>query len=83
MRGRSFTLHGSFGIGLGKDAAQFLHQLLAIYLFLPLSVISPTSSGLGMISAFLISFFFYKEKYSPRQLIGVLLGASAVVLLAL
>ena len=57
--------------------------LLAIYLFLPLSVISPTSSGLGMISAFLISFFFYKEKYSPRQLIGVLLGASAVVLLAL
>ena len=56
---------------------------LAIYLCLPLSTVSPIKTGLGMLSAFLISFFFYKEKYSVRQLIGVVLGVTAIVLLAL
>lgn len=72
-----------YGIGAGLCCGAKNFVTLAIYLFLPLSVVSPTNTGLGMISAFLISFLFYKEKYSLRQLIGVLLGATAVVLLAL
>ena len=69
------------GAGLCNGAKNF--TTLAIYLCLPLSVISPTSTGVGMISAFLVAILFYKEKYTTMQKIGVLLGALAVVLLAL
>ena len=69
------------GAGLFNGAKNFV--TIAIYLFLPLSVISPTKTGLGMIVAFITSVFFYKERYSLLQKIGVLCGTVAVVLLAI
>lgn len=54
-----------------------------IYLYLPLSVISPMQTGAGIILTFLTAFIIYRERYTPRQLVGVALGASAVILLAL
>lgn len=56
---------------------------LLIYAILPLSTVSPIKTGLGMVSAFILSLTFYKEKYSVLQIVGVALGAGAVVLLAL
>ena len=67
--------------GLCDGAKNF--TTLAVYLYLPLSVYSPTNTGIGMVLAFLVAVFFYKEKYTLMQKIGVLLGAVAVVLLAL
>ena len=70
-----------FGAGICNGAKNFV--TLAIYLCLPLSTVSPVKTGVGMISAFLVAVLFYKEKYSTLQKLGVLLGAVAVVLLAL
>ena len=56
---------------------------LIIYLCLPLSVVSPTKTAAGMISAFLVAALFYKEKYTVLQKIGVLLGIGAVILFAI
>lgn len=64
------------------NGAKNLITLLILPL-LPLSVISPTKTGLGMVVAFLTAIFFYKERYTPLQIVGVALGAGAVVLLAL
>ena len=54
-----------------------------IYLYLPLSTVSPMITGLGIFLTFLTSLVFYKEKYTKPQLVGVALGATAVILLAL
>ena len=75
------------GIGYGA-AAGLLNgaknlTTIFIYLFLPLSIVSPVKSCLGTILTFLVATLFYKEKYTTTQKIGVLLGAIAVVAFAL
>ena len=72
-----------YGLGAGICNGGKNFVTLAIYLCLPLSTVSPVKTGIGMISAFLVAIFFYKEKYTTLQKIGVLLGALAVILLAL
>ena len=57
--------------------------VIFIYLFLPLSVVSPVKSCLGTVITFLTATFLYKEKYSTKQKAGVLLGAIAAVAFAL
>lgn len=76
--------HGSLcGLACGLlNGAKNLTTVF-IYLFLPLSVFSPMQLGIGMILTFLSAFIIYKERYTPSQLVGVALGASAVILLAL
>lgn len=79
-----FLKHGSlYGIGAGicNGAKNFL--TLVIYLLLPLSIVSPMKTGLGMIATFVLALCIYKEKYTKKQIIGVILGAVAVLLLAL
>ena len=74
------TLYG-IGAGICNGAKNFV--TLAIYLYLPLSTVSPLKTSLGMIAAFVVSLIFYKEKYSKRQMIGVLCGVIAVIMLTL
>ena len=79
-----FLKHGTlFGVGAGicNGAKNFL--TLVIYTLLPLSIISPMKTGLGMIGTFALALCVYKESYTKRQLIGVGLGVAAVILLAL
>lgn len=56
---------------------------LVIYTLLPLSVVSPLKTGFGMVATFVMALLYYKEKYSKRQMIGVCVGVSAVILLAI
>ena len=74
------TLYG-IGAGICNGAKNFV--TLAIYLYLPLSTVSPLKTSLGMIAAFVVSLIFYKEKYTKRQVLGVLCGVIAVVMLTL
>lgn len=73
------TLYGLMA-GLCNGAKNFL--TLIIYLLLPLSVISPMKTGIGLVATFIMALLVYKEKYSKRQLIGVGAGAAAVIILA-
>jgi drug/metabolite transporter (DMT)-like permease len=74
------TLYGA-AAGIFNGAKNFL--TLIIYLYLPLSVVSPTKTGLSIIATFVMALLVYKEKYTVLQYIGVALGGSAVILLAL
>lgn len=67
--------------GIMNGAKNFV--TLAIYLHLPLSIISPTKTGLGLLLSFAMAIIVYKEKYTLRQIIGVVLGAAAVIILAI
>ena len=53
---------------------------LFILLYLPISVSTPLRQGLGLIVGFLISTFLYKEKYTKRRIIALIVGAVAVML---
>ena len=75
--------HGSiYGVGAGifNGAKNFL--TLVIYTLLPLSIVSPMKTGLGMLATFALALCIYKEKYAKKQIIGVILGVVAVILLA-
>ena len=78
-----FLKHGSiYGVGAGifNGAKNFL--TLVIYTLLPLSIVSPMKTGLGMLATFALALCIYKEKYAKKQIIGVILGVIAVILLA-
>ncbi len=78
-----FLKHGvlyGIGAGIANGAKNFL--TLVIYMLLPLSVVSPMKTGLGMLATFVLALFVYKEKYSKKQIVGVILGVVAVLLLA-
>ena len=79
-----FLKHGTvYGIGAGicNGAKNFL--TLVIYMLLPLSIVSPMKTGLGMLATFVLALCIYKEKYTRKQIIGVILGTFAVILLAI
>ena len=74
------TLYGAMA-GIFNGGRNFL--TLIMFLHLPLSILSPTITGMGMVASFAMALLYYKEKYSKLQYVGVILGASAVILLAL
>ena len=81
---RGILKHGLlYGVGAGicNGAKNFV--TLAVYLYIPISTAGPIKTGLGMVSAFVVALLLYKERYTRLQLIGVVLGAVAVVLLGL
>lgn len=53
------------------------------YLYVPLSVISPVKTAMGLVISFLISVLLYKEKFTRRQLVSVVIGIVAVILINL
>ena len=67
--------------GLMNGAANLVN--LATYLFLPISVVTPIRTGLGIVTNFVISVFVYKEKFTRRQLVSAVIGVLALVLLKL
>ena len=73
------ALYG-MGAGLLNGAKNFV--TLLVYLYLPFSVVSPLQNGAGIVGTFAVAFFGYRERYSPKQLLGVLAGAVAILCLA-
>lgn len=67
--------------GVLNGAKNFI--TLAIYLYLPLSVVSPMSMGLGFLATFATAIFLYKEKYTLQQYIGIGIGVVAIFLLSI
>ena len=55
--------------------------ILLSYNYFTLSFLSPFKTGVGMVITFLLATLLYKEKYSRRQKIAVLLGVLSVILM--
>lgn len=56
---------------------------ILIYAALPLSIVTPTKSVLGKLASLAMALFIYKERYTKRQIAGVILGVIAAILLML
>ena len=48
---------------------------------LPLTLVSPIRAGSKILLSFLVSLLLFRERFSPRQLVGVGVGTAALVLL--
>ncbi len=79
------TLKYGFLYGMFAGLFNGINNLLIMitYNYLPLSFISPVKTGLGIVISFLVSVFLYREKFSRRQVISVVVGIVAVVLMNL
>ena len=65
--------------GASNGATNLLSLL--INLLIPLSIAAPSRAGVKILFSFLLARLLFKEKFSKRQLAGVLLGTVALVLL--
>lgn len=74
------TLHSS-AAGLSNGLSNYLTILANGLITANFAVIAPIRSGVGIILSFVISLLIFKEKFLPRQIIGVALGIVALILL--
>ena len=83
------SMRATFRSGFGYGAAAGLFNggknlvNLVIYLCVPISVATPMKTGIGLVVSFLISLLLYKERFNRQQLMGVALGAVALILFKL
>ncbi|MBO5454117.1 MAG: EamA family transporter [Clostridia bacterium] len=79
------TIKHGFLYGAGAGIFNGINNLLILvtYAYLPLSVVSPVKSGLGIVISFVMSLVIYKEKFTRRQLVSACIGIVAVVLMNL
>lgn len=56
---------------------------LVVYMYVPISIVSPVRTALGLVISFILSVILYKEKFTKKQIISVILGIAAVVLINL
>ena len=75
ITGAPYALAAGFANGLTNLLG------LVVTLLMPISVSSPTSSGIKSLFSFLSSLIIFKEKFLTRQVVGVIIGAVAVILL--
>ena len=74
--------HGALWFGICGATNGFMNLLVMILAKeLAASVMFPVISAGGIVLTFFVSVFFYKERLSKWQIIGVVLGAVSVVLL--
>lgn len=65
--------------GIANGASNLLAAW--VELLLPLAVVAPTRAGVQILLSFAFSKFLFRERFLKRQIVGVLLGAVALVLL--
>jgi drug/metabolite transporter (DMT)-like permease len=80
-----FTLRHGLLFGFGAGIFNGITNVLTIvsYNFFPLSFLSPVKTGLSMTLGFLVSTVIYKETFTRRQIIGVVLGVLSAILMNL
>ena len=69
----------SFMAGMSNGANNMLGML--INTMVPLSISSPTRSVMKTLLTFAVAYFVIRERFLPRQLIGVLLSTVAVIII--
>ncbi|MBR5460383.1 MAG: hypothetical protein IKV53_05905 [Clostridia bacterium] len=69
-----------FGLAAGAFNGASNYLSLVIYNFVPISVVSPVTTGGGLILSFVISVALYKESFSVRQIVAAIVGIIALVL---
>lgn len=69
----------AMGAGLINGLRNVLSLLICT--FLPISVSSATGSGMKIVISFFVSYLLFKETFLKRQIVGVGVGAAALVLL--
>lgn len=74
---KSGILHGALA-GMFNGLSNFLSVITMLYA--PISIISPVKSGGGLLLAFVVAVLLYKEKFTKKQLISVIIGVVALVL---
>ena len=74
------TLYGLCA-GLFNGAKNLIS--LVVFLFIPMFTASPMKIGAGITLTFVVSRVFFKEKYSVSQIIGVISGTVAILLLSI
>ena len=67
--------------GISNGATNFLS--LTANTLLPLAVVAPIKAGTKIVLSFIVSVTIFKETFLKRQIVGVILGAAALVLLNL
>ena len=74
-KGSPYALGAGIANGMKNMLNNIVHMMIAI------SISAPTSTGISIVITFLLSCLVFKEKFLKRQIVGVILGAIAVVLL--
>lgn len=74
---RSGILHGALA-GICNGASNLLSIITLLYV--PISVLSPINAGGGLLLAFVVSVLLYKEKFTKKQVLSVIIGVFALVL---
>lgn len=67
--------------GISNGATNFL--TIAVNMLLPISIASPIRAGTKVVLSFIVSLLLFKEKFKKRQIVGVIVGAVAIILLNL
>lgn len=67
--------------GTSNGATNFLN--LIVNAMLPISIAAPTRSGIKIVISFLISLIIFNEKLTKKQVLGVITGTVALILLNL
>ena len=82
---KSFKSTIKYGIIYGAVAGLFnaLNNWLTLttYNYMGISVSAPLKTGISLVLSFLVSLLIYKERFSVRQIIAVVIGTLAVVLI--
>lgn len=69
----------AFGAGALNGAGNLLS--LIVMTMIPISISSPTTAGVKVVLSFFVSKLIFKEVFLRRQVIGVMLGAVALIFL--
>lgn len=69
----------AIGAGLSNGATNMLS--LVVNMLIPISIASPVKTGIKIVLSFILSKLIFKEKFLKRQIVGVILGALALVFL--
>jgi len=65
--------------GISNGATNFL--MLYVFTMIPISIASPSNAGIEIIISFILSKLMFKEVFTKSQVVSVMLGVVAVVLL--
>ncbi len=79
------TIKGGSLYGLLAGVFNGMNNVLILltYLYVPLTIITPVKGALGLVISFVLSVLLYKEKFTKKQLISVVIGIVAAVLIKL